>query len=179
MNQWHYIKAVSVPFCSSSTMWATWLEEKCSHYRTLRTVSWEGTEKVSHNYGDPSPKQTHAYRYSQLNSTCIYHRQINVQRSDVLIEFFHLVHQVALTDAEPLIHFALNCGAKGCPPIKTYTPQVSGSQKHLDVGCLFTHSVYYYTVGLCWYEVNLFKFIICFNVKCREWHKIWIDVMRT
>lgn len=31
--------------------------------------------------------------------------------------------QVALPDAEPLIHFALNCGAKGCPPIKTYTPK--------------------------------------------------------
>nr|XP_061799196.1 uncharacterized protein LOC133590592 [Nerophis lumbriciformis] len=31
--------------------------------------------------------------------------------------------QVALKDAEPLIHFALNCGAKGCPPIKTYTPE--------------------------------------------------------
>lgn len=32
---------------------------------------------------------------------------------------------MALPDAEPLIHFALNCGAKGCPPIKTYTPKVS------------------------------------------------------
>ncbi|XP_076018144.1 uncharacterized protein LOC143009926 [Genypterus blacodes] len=31
--------------------------------------------------------------------------------------------QMALPDAEPLIHFALNCGAKGCPPIKMYTPQ--------------------------------------------------------
>uniref|UniRef100_A0A3Q2Z5Q7 Zgc:152951 n=1 Tax=Hippocampus comes TaxID=109280 RepID=A0A3Q2Z5Q7_HIPCM len=31
--------------------------------------------------------------------------------------------QLALKDVEPLIHFALNCGAKGCPPIKTYTPQ--------------------------------------------------------
>ncbi|KAJ3591718.1 hypothetical protein NHX12_006850 [Muraenolepis orangiensis] len=31
--------------------------------------------------------------------------------------------QMALPDVEPLIHFALNCGAKGCPPIKTYTPQ--------------------------------------------------------
>ncbi|XP_077072838.1 uncharacterized protein LOC143723877 isoform X3 [Siphateles boraxobius] len=31
--------------------------------------------------------------------------------------------QVALPDVEPLVHFALNCGAKGCPPIKTYTPQ--------------------------------------------------------
>ncbi|KAL2081726.1 hypothetical protein ACEWY4_023579 [Coilia grayii] len=31
--------------------------------------------------------------------------------------------QVALPQPEPLIHFALNCGARGCPPIKTYTPQ--------------------------------------------------------
>ncbi|XP_077584319.1 uncharacterized protein LOC144204292 [Stigmatopora nigra] len=31
--------------------------------------------------------------------------------------------QLALKDVEPLIHFALNCGAKSCPPIKTYTPQ--------------------------------------------------------
>ncbi|XP_028992653.1 uncharacterized protein zgc:152951 isoform X2 [Betta splendens] len=36
--------------------------------------------------------------------------------------------QVALPDAEPLVHFALNCGAKGCPPIKTYTPQDIDSQ---------------------------------------------------
>ncbi|KAI1899554.1 hypothetical protein AGOR_G00062980 [Albula goreensis] len=31
--------------------------------------------------------------------------------------------QVALPEVEPLIHFALNCGAKGCPPIKTYTAE--------------------------------------------------------
>uniref|UniRef100_A0A1A8CIZ6 Uncharacterized protein n=1 Tax=Nothobranchius kadleci TaxID=1051664 RepID=A0A1A8CIZ6_NOTKA len=31
--------------------------------------------------------------------------------------------QVALPDAEPLIHFALNCGANSSPPIKIYTPQ--------------------------------------------------------
>ncbi|XP_047457127.1 uncharacterized protein zgc:152951 [Mugil cephalus] len=36
--------------------------------------------------------------------------------------------QMALPDAEPLIHFALNCGAKGCPPIKTYSPQDIDSQ---------------------------------------------------
>ncbi|XP_046848740.1 uncharacterized protein LOC124442286 isoform X2 [Xenia sp. Carnegie-2017] len=29
----------------------------------------------------------------------------------------------ALQEPEPLIHFALVCGAKSCPPIKTYTPQ--------------------------------------------------------
>uniref|UniRef100_A0A8C1KD43 Zgc:152951 n=1 Tax=Cyprinus carpio TaxID=7962 RepID=A0A8C1KD43_CYPCA len=38
------------------------------------------------------------------------------------------LHEVALPDVEPLIHFALNCGAKGCPSIKTYTPQDIDSQ---------------------------------------------------
>ena len=32
---------------------------------------------------------------------------------------------VALETAEPLIHFALVCGAKSCPPIKTYSAEVS------------------------------------------------------
>lgn len=56
-----------------------------------------------------------------------------------------VVHQVALPDAEPLIHFALNCGAKGCPPIKTYTPQVSGfhfSFFDSEKNSLFCHSFY-------------------------------------
>ncbi|XP_062287604.1 uncharacterized protein zgc:152951 isoform X1 [Scomber scombrus] len=52
--------------------------------------------------------------------------------------------QVALSDAEPLIHFALNCGARGCPPIKTYTPQDIDSQLRIaaeaflenDDGCV-------------------------------------------
>lgn len=39
--------------------------------------------------------------------------------------FFFTSTQVALPDVEPLIHFALNCGTKGCPPIKSYTPQVN------------------------------------------------------
>ena len=30
--------------------------------------------------------------------------------------------QLALEAAEPLVHFALNCGAKSCPPIKTFSP---------------------------------------------------------
>ena len=33
--------------------------------------------------------------------------------------------KVALDTAEPLIHFALVCGAKSCPPIKTYSANVS------------------------------------------------------
>ena len=33
--------------------------------------------------------------------------------------------KVALETPEPLIHFALVCGAKSCPPIKTYSVDVS------------------------------------------------------
>ncbi|XP_060785899.1 uncharacterized protein zgc:152951 [Neoarius graeffei] len=36
--------------------------------------------------------------------------------------------QVALPEAEPLIHFALNCGSKSCPSIRIYTPQDISSQ---------------------------------------------------
>ena len=31
--------------------------------------------------------------------------------------------RVALKEHEPLIHFALVCGAKSCPPIKTYSAE--------------------------------------------------------
>jgi hypothetical protein len=33
--------------------------------------------------------------------------------------------KVSLEQPEPLIHFALVCGAKSCPPIKTYSANVS------------------------------------------------------
>lgn len=39
--------------------------------------------------------------------------------------------RVALPQAEPRIHFALNCGAKSCPPIKTFS--ADEVQKQLDV----------------------------------------------
>ena len=39
--------------------------------------------------------------------------------------------KIALSEAEPRIHFALNCGAKSCPPIKTFSAEEV--QKQLDV----------------------------------------------
>jgi len=32
---------------------------------------------------------------------------------------------IALKECEPRVHFALVCGAKSCPPIKTYSAEVS------------------------------------------------------
>ena len=36
--------------------------------------------------------------------------------------------QVALTSLDPRIHFALNCGARSCPPIRVYTEDRIDSQ---------------------------------------------------
>ena len=116
---------VSVPYYSSSTMWATWLEEKCSHCRTSRTACWEGTRRVWPSFEGPSPTRTQGFKYSDMLFNLNW--KYNVILFKLLIFTSPVVHQVALPNAEPLIHFALNCGAKGCPPIKTYTPQVSSS----------------------------------------------------
>ena len=44
--------------------------------------------------------------------------------------------KIALEKGEPLIHFALVCGAKSCPPIKTYSSDVCKRQHH-GHQCLF------------------------------------------
>ena len=36
-----------------------------------------------------------------------------------------------LSEPEPRIHFALNCGAKSCPPVKVFTGK--GVEEELDV----------------------------------------------
>lgn len=41
--------------------------------------------------------------------------------------------KVALETHEPLIHFALVCGAKSCPPIKTYSADVSTKLEFYEV----------------------------------------------
>lgn len=57
--------------------------------------------------------------------------------------------KVALEVHEPLVHFALVCGAKSCPPIKTYTSDVSmiGSisvfiKKQHSIGCFIIYATY-------------------------------------
>ena len=32
-------------------------------------------------------------------------------------------HSVSLSVVDPRIHFALNCGARSCPPIRVYTEE--------------------------------------------------------
>ena len=45
--------------------------------------------------------------------------------------------KVALPAPEPKIHFALVCGAKSCPPIKTYTSAVIYFYIYLSFGKAF------------------------------------------
>jgi hypothetical protein len=48
--------------------------------------------------------------------------------------------KISLDSPEPRVHFALVCGAKSCPPIKTYSPEVcknvAPSIRHVYVGCV-------------------------------------------
>ena len=39
--------------------------------------------------------------------------------------------QIALKECDPRIHFALVCGGKSCPPVKTYTAEVGFIWKKL------------------------------------------------
>ena len=63
----------------------------------------------------------------------------------------------ALNRCEPKIHFALVCGAKSCPAIKTYSVQVSLQQHHvlwlavcvcLAVCALFLIGMYISLIGM-------------------------------
>ena len=40
---------------------------------------------------------------------------------------------LALTEAEPRIHFALNCGAASCPPIKTFSAEEVSEITYISV----------------------------------------------
>uniref|UniRef100_A0A8C9SEZ6 Zgc:152951 n=1 Tax=Scleropages formosus TaxID=113540 RepID=A0A8C9SEZ6_SCLFO len=55
--------------------------------------------------------------------------------------------QAALPDAEPLVHFALNCGTKSCPPIKTY------SAKDIDIQLCTAAQAFLETDNSCMVDV--------------------------
>ena len=46
--------------------------------------------------------------------------------------------KVALDKCEPLIHFALNCGAKSCPPIKTFSAKGIRNELKVSILCSST-----------------------------------------
>ncbi|XP_071960579.1 uncharacterized protein [Antedon mediterranea] len=75
--------------------------------------------------------------------------------------------KVALKNPEPLIHFALVCGAKSCPPIKTYTTDGVDGQLSLaanaflesDDGCQVdvNHKELKLSRIFCWYREDFGK----------------------
>ena len=55
---------------------------------------------------------------------CVYEREREqVDKGNDVLYFFHSL-PIALQTPDPRIHFALVCGARSCPPIKTYTAVV-------------------------------------------------------
>jgi len=51
--------------------------------------------------------------------------------------------QQAVSERDPRIHFALNCGAKSCPPIAAYSPDRIDSQLELAAGGYLERTVEY------------------------------------
>ncbi|XP_041359052.1 uncharacterized protein LOC121375589 [Gigantopelta aegis] len=75
--------------------------------------------------------------------------------------------KVALDRCEPLIHFALVCGARSCPPIKTYSPDKVDEQLRVAAeaflespdGCevVMNNKTIYLTQILKWYQEDFGK----------------------
>jgi len=49
--------------------------------------------------------------------------------------------RVSLTKLDPRIHFALNCGARSCPPIRVYTQEKLGSQLQIATKAFLSQEV--------------------------------------
>jgi len=64
----------------------------------------------------------------------------------------------AILPLDPRIHFALVCGAKGCPPIKNYSPQNideeldMSAKAFLESGCTIEGNKIYLSKILSWYK---------------------------
>jgi len=83
-------------------------------------------------------------------------------------------HEIVLQSLDPRIHFALVCGAKGCPPIRTYAPENIDEQldaaaaAFLESGCVIEGRTIHLSKILSWYRGDfgsskeLFRFITRF-----------------
>ena len=72
--------------------------------------------------------------------------------------------RVALDSCEPLVHFGLVCGAKSCPPIATYTADVS----LLWLGVFTVELCMWYVETNCmsWMPVTIMNYNL--DVKCMD-----------
>ncbi|CAD5115554.1 DgyrCDS4518 [Dimorphilus gyrociliatus] len=73
--------------------------------------------------------------------------------------------KIALKENEPLIHFALNCGAKSCPPIKTFSANGIDEQLKMaaeafldnDDGCTLNRNSIKLSKIFSWYKEDFGK----------------------
>lgn len=128
-------------------MWATWLEEKSSHCRTLKTVSCEGTGKAWHSSADPSPKQTLAYKYWIILS--------NPQ--------FIFLHRIKFVLSYTMLYIRWRCRTLSLSFILPWTAEQKAARQSKPILPRYTEQALWYTPARSWSSVCIWmiKHQIC------------------
>jgi len=71
--------------------------------------------------------------------------------------------KVALSELDPRIHFALNCGARSCPPIRVYTEEKIEDQLKVATKSFLEQEVTVQKTQIGSYEVNLSKLFLWYG----------------
>lgn len=104
---------------SSLTRPVILLEDKSFLSMRWKMEFYDPTEKLLQHFENLSLVMTLG---ENGESICVCGERAGEQRE--LCYIFFLSLPIALQTQDPRVHFALVCGAKSCPPIKTYTPEV-------------------------------------------------------
>ena len=114
-------------------------EDKCPHSTQVMVsvLIWMYLESLPHGRGWPPDYEglyhvslfyvtqchTHTHTCTHIHSHTHTHTHSHSHTHSLSLK-------VALDVPEPRIHFALVCGAKSCPPIKTYSSTVSHAHQN-------------------------------------------------
>jgi len=79
--------------------------------------------------------------------------------------------KVSLTKLDPRLHFALNCGARSCPPIRVYTEERLDSQLEIATESFLTQEVNIETKELGKYKVVMSKLFLWYGKDFGPDHK--------
>lgn len=86
--------------------------------------------------------------------------------------------QVSLTKLDPRIHFALNCGAKSCPPIRVYTEERIDSQLEMATKSFLSQEVEVVEKGGNKFDVIMSKLFLWYGKDFGADHRQmlqWVD----
>jgi len=83
--------------------------------------------------------------------------------------------KVAQTKLDPRIHFALNCGARSCPPIRIYTEERIDSQLQMATQSFLAQEVNIETKGEKVFEVVMSKLFLWYGADFGSGHREMLE----